>query len=314
MENKDKAFTNSIFEKSWWLDAVAKNQWERVIVKKKNGETAAAFPIYRTKYFGFKLLTVPTLTQTLGIYIEDTGAKLTKRLEKEKKLINEIIEKLPKGYNFDFFLDINNEYVLPFIWSGFKVEPRFSYRFESLDSLDEIWSGFKENIKTDIRKAQKKVSVIEENDIELLIQMQKKTFERQGRKLPMDEAIIHRIDEAAARNNSKLLLCAKDFEGNLHAAAYFVFDENRCYYLISGGDPEYRNSGATSLLIWEGIKRASKRVSIFDFEGSMIEDIERFVRGFGAKPRTYYRVRKQNCILSLAEYIKPVIKKVLNYK
>ena len=144
--------------------------------------------------------------------------------------------------------------------------------------------------------------------------MQRKTFERQGRKLPFNESIIRKLDNELKCRDSRVLLYAYDDEDNVHAATYFVFDNNRCYYLLSGGDPDFRNSGATSLLLWEGIKLASNRVKIFDFEGSMIEDIERFVRSFGACPRVYYRVTKFNVILSMAEYMKPKIKKLLKYK
>ncbi len=305
---------NSIFEKDWWLNAIAGDSWERLTIKKKNGDIAASFPIYKTKLFGRKILTVPPLTQTLGLYIENTGAKLTKQLEKNKKFTNEIIGMLPNNYQYDFYLDINNEYVLPFIWAGFKVEPMFSYRIEKFVDLDSVWAGFKENIKTDIRKAEKCVTIKEENDIQLLIKMQRKTFERQNRTFPLDVDLISRLDCAATNNDSKLLLCAYDDDNNLHAATYFVFDDNRCYYLMSGGDPEYRNSGATSLLIWEAMKRLIGRVEIFDFEGSMIEDIERFVRGFGAKPNVYYHISKTKGIISFAKFIKPRVKKILHYK
>ena len=312
--NKKTEYTNSIFEESWWLDAVAGNGWDRIKIEKPNGDIAAAFPIYKTKYMGFKTLRVPPITQTLGIYIENTGAKLSKKLEKEKKLINQIISQLPHKYNYDFYLDIDNEYILPFLWNGFKVEPKYSYRIEDLSDIDIIWAGFKENIKTDIRKAQKRVRISQGDDIELLIKMQRKTFERQGRKLPFNESIIRKLDNELKCRDSRVLLYAYDDEDNVHAATYFVFDNNRCYYLLSGGDPDFRNSGATSLLLWEGIKLASNRVKIFDFEGSMIEDIERFVRSFGACPRVYYRVTKFNVILSMAEYMKPKIKKLLKYK
>ena len=313
MKNNEQCI-NSIFETEWWLNAVAEDSWEYIEVIKNNGDISARFPIYKSKYLGKKTLGVPALTQTLGIYLEETGAKISKKLEKNKKLINEIIQQLPPQYSCNFYLDINNDYVLPFIWAGFKVEAMFSYRLENLNDLDLVWKGFKENIRTDIRKAEKNVFVKEEDNIEVLIEMQKKTFLRQGRSFPLDENIIRRIDSAAGERHSKLLLCARDSEQRVHAAAYYVFDDNRCYYLMSGGDPLYRNSGATSLLLWEGIKKASERVDIFDFEGSMIEDIERFVRGFGAIQRNYYRVKKLNCMQSIAEYFKPRIKQILHYK
>lgn len=307
-------YTNSIFETDLWLDCVAYKSWERIVIKNKNDEIEAAFPIYKGNKMGFKILDMPPLTQTMGVYIRDTGAKLTKKLEREKKLLTQVIDSLPGGYNYDFNIDIDNEYVLPFIWKGFKVEPRFSYRLENLEDLDAVWNGFKENIKTDIRKAQKKVEVRSDMDIENLIRMQEKTFQRQNRSLPFDKDVIRKIDKAMHSNNKGLLLCAVDRDDNVHAAAYFIFDERRCYYLLGGGDPEYRNSGATSLLIWEGIKYASEHSIIFDFEGSMIQDIERFVRGFGANPRVYYHVYKYNWVLSFFNYIKPTVKRLLKYK
>lgn len=306
--------SNSIFETDLWLDCVAENSWEKIEILNKNGDIDAAFPIFKSKRYGFKIVQTPALTQTLGIYIKDTGAKLTKKLEREKKLINQIIDQLPKNVNFDLNLDINNEYILPFIWRGFKVEPRFSYQLENLENLDVVWSGFKENIKTDIRKAQKKVEIRKDMGIDTLIEMQEKTFKRQNRSLPFDKELIKKIDERLGKNDASLLLCAVDEENNVHAATYFIYDEKRCYYLLSGGDPEYRNSGATSLLVWEGIKFAADHSIVFDFEGSMIEDIERFVRGFGAKPKVYYRVTKFNCILAFLDYIKPAVKRLLNYK
>jgi lipid II:glycine glycyltransferase (peptidoglycan interpeptide bridge formation enzyme) len=76
---------------------------------------------------------------------------------------------------------------------------------------------------------------------------------------------------------------AIDRESNIHAAIFVVWDHESAYYLLGGGDTDYRNSGATSLLLYNAIKKVSAKVDRFDFEGSMMEPIERFVRGFGSK-------------------------------
>lgn len=305
---------NSIFESTGWLNTMCGDDWEMITVEKKNGEIAAALPVFYTKKLGCKIITVPPLAQTCGLYIENTGAKLSKQLEKEKKYIYEIIDKLPTDYSYDLYLDSNNEYILPFLWKGFNIVPKFTYRLEKIDNLDEVWAGFKENIRTDIRKAEKKVEVVVSEDIDVLINMLNKTFERQNRKSPYDSKIVKRLDEYLKKERSCRLLYAIDEDKNIHAATYFVYDEKRCYYLMGGGDTLYRNSGATALLIWEGIKFASEHSNMFDFEGSMIEDIERFVRGFGAKPQIYYNVQKLKPALKIFEAIKPTIKKLLHYK
>jgi hypothetical protein len=61
---------------------------------------------------------------------------------------------------------------------------------------------------------------------------------------------------------------------------------------MGGGDPAHRTSGAASLCIWEAIARQPDTTEVFDFEGSVIEPIERFFRGFGALQTPYFHVSK----------------------
>jgi hypothetical protein len=42
--------------------------------------------------------------------------------------------------------------------------------------------------------------------------------------------------------------------------------------------------------MWEAIKFASTVTESFDFEGSMIEPVERFFRAFGARQTSYHTV------------------------
>lgn len=71
-----------------------------------------------------------------------------------------------------------------------------------------------------------------------------------------------------------------------------IWDENSAYDLISTIDPTYRNSGAASLLILEMIKYLQKITLKFDFEGSMIENVENSFRQFGAVQTPYFQITK----------------------
>src|SRR5262245_26720571 len=52
------------------------------------------------------------------------------------------------------------------------------------------------------------------------------------------------------------------------------------------------NRWVMSLLIWEAIQFSAKVTKRFDFEGSMVESIERFFRAFGARQVPYFSVKK----------------------
>ena len=97
--------------------------------------------------------------------------------------------------------------------------------------------------------------------------------------------------------HASIKLVAIDSNGHIHAAIYLVHFNSTMYYLTGGGDPKYRNSGATSWLINEALKLAKHRQYSFDFEGSMIEPIERFFRAFGAIQTPYFQIKKVNSTL-----------------
>ena len=61
--------------------------------------------------------------------------------------------------------------------------------------------------------------------------------------------------------------------------------------------PEFRSSGATSLVFWEAIKLMSTKTKVFDFEGSMSENIENSFRQFGTTQVPYFRINKYNSLL-----------------
>ena len=60
-----------------------------------------------------------------------------------------------------------------------------------------------------------------------------------------------------ARRGTRARCCSPaTTPGAVHAVAYVVWDRSAAYYLMGGGDPELRTSGASSLLMWEAIMRA----------------------------------------------------------
>ena len=109
--------------------------------------------------------------------------------------------------------------------------------------------------------------------------------------------MVKKIDQACSKRNCRKIFFARDLQNRTHAALYLIWDENSAYYLMGGSDPALRNSGANSLLMWEAIQFASTVTNKFDFEGSMIEPIERFFRSFGAKQIPYSYISKGSFLI-----------------
>lgn len=180
--------------------------------------------------------------------------------------------------------------------------------------MNEVYDNFDKTAKKNIRSAQKKIQIKDNLDVQVMINMLRITFKSQNRHNPLSEKLIFEIDKACKRYSAGKFLTAVDNDGNIHACSYFVYDKNVFYYLLGGSDPKYRTSGAQSLILWEAIQYASTVSKKFDFEGSMIEGIEKFFRQFGGSPTIYYQITKIPFVSEIFELLKPKIKKIIGYK
>jgi hypothetical protein len=291
--DESSPYASTIFQQPWWLDAVAPGHWGEAVVN-EGSRVLARMPYVVKKRFGLTAITMPPLTQTLGPWLSPSAGNYTNTLAREKDLMQGLITRLPKFDLFvqNFFFQITNW--LPFYWAGFQQTTRYTYRLEKLSDLDEIWNGLRHNVRTYIRKAESSVVVRTDLGIDRFLKVNAKSFERQGRTLPYSEDLVHRLDEACDRNNCRRIFFAEDSQGRIHAAIYLVWDNQIAYYLMAGGDPSLRNSGANSLLIWKAIQFAATVTQSFDFEGSMIEPIERHIRDYGGRQVGYFSIRKMS--------------------
>ena len=64
---------------------------------------------------------------------------------------------------------------------------------------------------------------------------------------------------------------------------------NLSYYILGGYDVDERHHGASAIAMWEAIKFTKEELGLnqFDFEGSMVQQIERFFRKYGGKLTPY---------------------------
>jgi hypothetical protein len=285
-----RTLSYGLFQEPWWLDAVAPNAWREITVHP--GELISArWPIVESRSAGLQFIVPPPLTPWLGPVL-DTGdaVKVSRRLEIEKELIEELLRKLPKYDKLAVHCHASFTNVLPFMWAGFRVTPRYTYVLDDLSDETRLWNGLRENIRREIRKARKQVEIVATEDIVESQRVIAKTFARIGVQSPHKLEIMQRIDAACSKRDCREILLARDEKGRVHSSLYLVRDAHTTYYLAGGADPQLRTSGAHSLMMWEAIRRAGAHTHRFDFVGSMLPNVERFFRAFGARQQSFYRL------------------------
>lgn len=299
-----------LFMEPWWLDTICgPKNWDAVIYE-SGGNIYGVFPYHIDSNKYLKIFKNPKLTPRLGPLINyPKNQKYSKKLAFEKKIITELIKLLP---NYDFLkigVPYNQKNNLPFIWNGFTESVSYSYIIEPYVDANDVYKNFSTEIRREISRAEEKLTIIESEDIELVYQLNSMSFSRQNLKPPYTQNQLKKLDSVLKERRRRKILYALDAENNIHSSIYLVWDENSIYYLIGGGNPNYRKSGANSLLLWQAIKDNAGSGLTFDFEGSTIEPIERYFRDFGSKQINYSivshtKTKKAELLLFLKKALK----------
>lgn len=289
----DSEVSMPIFSKAWWLDAVAGDSWDVALIEKKDG-IHASLPFVVSNRFALTIIEHPLLTQSLGPWIRPHKSSSSKLLAREKELMQGLIDQLPAYDYFSQNWHYNNQNWLPFYWNGFSQTTNYTYVIDDLSDLETVFSNFDHAKRKNIKKSEKVVNIVFDISSDVFYENHRMTLSKQGADISYSYELFKNIYDSCYANNSGRTIAAYDKEGNLHCALFVIWDGMSAYDLISTIDPLYRNVGAASLLIKETITYVSEFVNKFDFEGSMIEPVERSFRQFGAIQKPYFSISKTN--------------------
>lgn len=303
----------NIFSKTYWLSAISEEY--KILICEENNKILGGICLPSLYH---KLYRNPKLTPQLGILLSpyDTKVKYSTKLSKDTEIISDIINNLPKFSQFDYNFSYNFTNFMPFIWENFNIDVRYTYVLNDLSDIEAIYNNFQYDVKYSIKKAGKNnIRITDKYGIEEFYNINKKTFDRQNIQMPYTLEFIKNLDDILEKHNNRKILFALDQNDNIIAGTYLLYDENCAYYLMGGADPEQRNSGVQTLLIWESIKFAATVSKKFDFEGSIVKNIERSFREFGGEQKIIHNVNKSTLFTRLvygfAQKNKNLIRKFL---
>ena len=293
------AVNRELFSEAWWLDAVAPGHWHEAVLESGGRRQAELrYTVWRDR-LGFTRLGVGPLSPRMGPLFDVDETKVHTGLARENELVAGLVAQLPRYDYLSFTFPARLTNWMPFHWLGFHQTTRYSYLIDEPADGELAWKGMSDVTRNIIRKAERTLQV-DDGDASTLMRLAKLTFSRHGIRMRYDEGQLAAGVAAARARNAGAVRLALDPDGRAHAGALFVWDDERVYYLVGANDPDLRSSGASSLIIWNGIKLAGDLGLRFDFEGSMIEPIERFFRGFGGRPEPYLHVTNTSRRLAIA--------------
>ncbi len=259
----------------------------------EDGQLIGTFYLYISKKIGFNFIKTPHYMPGIGLVYNNRTQNEANSLSFNKKIITlicEFLQSLPYGV-ISIALPPGVIDTQPFFWNKFKVIPNYTYRLNLKQSAEEIEKRFSPEHRNSIKKSVKDgVEVKPCTDYTAVKKIILKTFSQKGENVNLEniDSILFKV---ANQNNSFAFTAV--LNGEIIAAAFCLYDNNCCYYLLGGYANDSRQHGAGALCVYSSILKAKElNIGIFDFEGSMIPEVEHYFRSFGGDMVPYYTVNK----------------------
>jgi len=275
------AVNSRIYAHSWYLDIVSPG-WDALVDEKYE----SVFPLTHRRKAGIHYLYQPFFTQQLGLFSRShlTGS-----------LLNSFLTAIPEKFRF---AEIQLNSLNKPDPGKFNLQIRLNHELDLINSYENLLSGYSQNTRRNIHKAvESGVTIGRKTGIDELISLFRENFGKEEGVLRFSDYVtLRKLLEYARNKDIGYATGAYSDSGSLSAAAFFMKDNKRVYYLFAASSLEARENGAMFLLIDHFIRENAFQELTLDFEGGNDPGLGRFYKSFGARESTYCKLRIDHLI------------------
>lgn len=231
------------------------------------------------------------------------------RSVKQGQILEFALEELTARYSkISFCLHHSLEDLRPLQWFHFHEadKPKFQFDIRYTGLLDlSVHASFENYLQSirkcrqqEFRKAVKEGFRVVTSGVERIpqfLELYTMTFQRQNINLaPEHVEWIQAIIKAALEKGFGEMCFCESAQGQPAAATLFLYDSKGSHYLLMANDPEFRKSGANTLLLADNIRRTQeKNLRWVDFIGINSPNRGDFKISMNASPKVYFQVHYQ---------------------
>lgn len=273
----DACIDNSInalpYAYSWYLDVVTNENWDAIILD----DYAAVFPVPVKSYVVYKKVFQPFFTQQLGLFVQQ---------EKHYSVLPECIDTLKNNFK-SIYLHLNTQNTLP------QVSKRITHHLNLATSYESLYKYYSSTVTKNLKAFQNKSVIFSgDGEVDVFLAFIKKYVGDKAEGLKAkDFILLQHLVEACLQKKKGFIRFAKNTNGEILSAAFFLHSNKYLIYLAAGSSPAGRKLQSMTILMNSVIKEFSNTNCVLDFEGSMIPGIAQFYKRFGGK-EIYFPVLK----------------------
>jgi hypothetical protein len=269
-----KADNGLIYAYSWYLDRMAPT-WSALVY----GDYELVMPFAWNRKYGIAYIYQPFLTAQLGIF----GNDLT------KDVVIQFLNVIPSWFRYwEMYLNHKNLFDIP----GHHIYPRANYVLDLSPSYEELYRGYRENIRRNIKKAtQFGCSTVTDVPIEKVIELATQQMRNRSEEIQQNVERFTELFSDLYKKKEAITYGIESAKGQLLSSCVFFFSHGRAYYILVGNHPDGRTLGASHALIDAFIKDYAGKKLLLDFEGSDIRNLAFFYSSFGAQEERFAGTR-----------------------
>ncbi|MCX6226159.1 MAG: hypothetical protein NTV01_15650 [Bacteroidia bacterium] len=266
----------TLYGQSWYLDAVCPG-WQALVTS----DYSRLMPLTSRQKFGLNYLYQPLLSQQLGVFSQ---------MHLKPEEVDEFLSAIPRVFKL-IEITLNDQNPPGAL---FPVHKHATYRLNLNIPYSQIQERYSENTRRNLKKAtlenlRFRTNITLPEFLELL--QKDKSAGANVLVLRKNRPALLRLVPALLNRNAGMICGVKNRHGDLLAAALIGQDKRFHYYLAPSMTDEGRESRAMFYLIDRYIHLHAGLPAILDFEGSDIESVARFYKGYGAVPYFYTSLR-----------------------
>ncbi len=270
-----QSINGNVYALSWYLDGMCGEQWDALIWK----DYEAVFPLTKAKKV-VEYLYQPFFMQQLGLFY---------RTRSGADQLSDFINAIPKKFRY-IDIQLNEWNVLQ------KGNDQLTKRKNFLLDLDKPYARlakqYNNHAVRNLKKSNKQILLLTEvgfNDaVDFYIKYKGLQTLNVGNK---HYKLFRKVLDKAHQN--KMLSCygVLNEQNEWLACGIFFRFKNRISYTMGTVSQEGKEKRAMYYLFDRLIQQESEKPYFLDFEGSDMEGVARFFKGFGAGKANYFRLK-----------------------
>jgi len=274
-------------------------------------ELIGAMPIYYYRSSAFKIVSSPPFSVEdyyLGYILKDGALKLSKRqarLMQFQQAINNFIKNELKPNFILIHTAPGSHDTRPFKWSGYEVEPMYTYMLDLKGGKEKIWNNFSKSLRREIDIARKGGIYVEEGGKKELKIIYDLLLGRDRIHSRVDFLI--EIFDRFYPKNLRVFIAKKNDE--CLSGIITICYKNKVSFWIGSPRCSYQGINPNELVFWESIKWACDNgFDSYEIMGADDETLYPFKSKFNGELIPYFTMRWTSPMFKLFESVYRIMK------